>query len=90
MISLDIGNYLLLGLTTLMCLSQSCTEVLLRVVCTNVIYVAIIFKSPVDLVEGARMPNLGMKALNGFAQLEQRTEIPMQTLFHECRVTHET
>ena len=39
-----------------MCLSQSCTVVLLRVVCTNVICVAIIFKAPVDVVQGAYMP----------------------------------
>ena len=87
LVSLNIGNHLLLGLTTLMCLSQSCTVVLLRVVCTNVIYAVIIFKALVDVVQGAHMPILGMNALNG--NWHKQEDCFTKTLFHECRVTHE-
>ena len=51
-----LDNHLLLCLNTLMCLSQSCTIVLLH---TNVIYAVMIFKVIVDMVQGAHMPILG-------------------------------
>ena len=50
-------------------LSQSCTLVLLRVVCTNMIYTVIIFKALVDMLQGTHMSILGM---NGFVQFAQR------------------
>ena len=58
-------NHLLLCLNAPMCLSQSCTVVLL---CANVIYAVIIIKVIVDMVKSTHMPILGMNALNGFVQ----------------------
>ena len=57
-----LDNHLLLCLNTLMCLSQSCTIILLH---TNVIYAVMIFKVIVD------MAHPWENALNGFVQFAQ-------------------